>query len=162
MFRNASLLKKSRITGNPTPYDVIYKYSTNTYGLNYDYGKQVNNQRKKEGNTEEFYPLKPYGKTHISRMVLQADKNEGQYYLQLAMNSANAGVSRYFDSKGNELALDDIKEYLDTKEFKHYKPKTQETEKEICVLTPKFETIVKLSIGEFAYDETDKLPIKIS
>lgn len=155
------LLKKSRETKEPTPYDVIYKYSANTYGLNYDYAKSVANQLKKEGKGDEYEALKPYGKTHVSRMILQKDTDENQYYLQLACNSANKGDTRYFDADGNELAFDDIKQYLPTSEFTHYKTKRQGTDKEIMVITPKLQTIVKLSLGDFAYDDTDKLPVTV-
>jgi len=161
MFRKTKMVVKSRITKVANPFDVIYKYSSNTYGLNYNYADQVNKQREREGIEEEYEVLKPYGKHHVTRMILQSDKDENQYYLQIAINSANKGKATYFDKKGNVLKLEDIKEYLDVSEFKHYKSKRQGTEKEIKPLTPKLQTIVKMKMGRFAYNETDKLPVKI-
>lgn len=161
MFRQANMVVKSRQTGQPNPHSVIYKLSWGTIGVNYEYGQSVNEQRKREGKTADFVALKPNGRHHVTNLILESDKVEGQYYLQIALNTANPMRTAYFDKDGNRLNAQAIQQYLQTSEFTHSVGSRQGTQKPVRINTPKFETIARLSLGKFHYNKLKKLPVKV-
>lgn len=135
------LTKKDRVTKEPCPYGKIIKRTTNTVGINYDYHTSKANKLGVE--KSDVTVQKPFGTHHVSKLILQKDTDENQYYLSLQYNTANKSKVEYFDGQGNVLQKEDIKGFLP-------KPSTSELPP---VRSPKVESIVKLSIGDYAFSE---------
>lgn len=160
IIKEVKALKKSRVTKEPMPYTTIHKAYINTVGINYEYEKQVNNQREREDKDTDFVAQKPSGMHHISKMILQSDKNENQYYLRLSINSANKGKSIFF-ADGKRVDKDKLAEYLPTSELEHSKNEKQGLDKDILVISPKLQSIYRLSLGKFYYNNLKNAPVRI-
>lgn len=119
----------------------------------------VRNQRKRENHehAEDFNALKPTGKHHIDNYVsiLQADKNENQYYLQLFFPKAEkARITVKYYLNGEEVTLDDPRIAPYVSDAKGGGSGRQETAKEIIIRTPKVENVKRVKCGEFTFHET--------
>lgn len=108
--------------------------------------------------TERYVPQKPYGKHYLSLdnpKILVSDKDAEQHDLSVVFRG-NESKEEIFYLDGIKVedseTLADIKTYI----RKSYSCKKQEeygvsTEKQVRVITPKYESILMLKYGEMEY-----------
>jgi len=145
---------KMNKTNNPF-YDTIQKkfnvskLTTCNYLIGNDYGTRVESNMKKEEVEGTFEPLKPTGKTHVSKCVLVDDKTQSVYYLMVEQFDEIKPQIQYLKNGEpmNEVDLILLNDFL-VKSNGSYR---QEQERKVMVITPKIENIKKLSLNGTQY-----------
>jgi len=115
--KDAKLLKKSRLTKNPTPYTgmVVVTTITNLF-IGEHYTNAVNKTRIDEGKPADFEVGKlPFGQwlNGSSTIIVDGDK----YYLRTLSFADEPSTSKkyYYDALQNRHELDELGEYLPAK-----------------------------------------------
>lgn len=142
---------KLKKTNNPFYVDgkcVIVKESTMNVLLNGIYENAVNNQRKREGNTEEFKAQeRKWGNKDSNKSIVE---NNGNYYLQCHIT--DVFKTNYVDIRtGNVVPFEDIQEFLPSKKTSN----TQGTNKEVVIRTFKMSSIKQININKEQYNVAD-------
>ena len=133
-------------TNNPF-YNRVTKSSKRNYLLGSEYLKRVIKNMKNEGLEPDFQVEKPKGKTHVSGSVLVSDKDPNQFYVMLELFDEIPPVTEYF-LDGEPVEKQVVEGY-----FKPvYESKKQEQERKVKVITPKIESIRKMSILGHVYE----------
>ncbi len=133
---------KMKKTGNPFLNSNIIKKSEVNITLNFIYENSVNNQRKKEGNTEEFHAKPRQWGSRIPKTSFVIHK--GSIYVEAKINAKPKEV-RYFSNGKlmNEAQVELLKPFLPTSNSSS----RQEVEKEVIVRDFKLENIVELKLN---------------
>jgi hypothetical protein len=151
---NPKPLKKSRITGEPTPEDVAECEKHNGMGgmIGISYSNCVNNQRSRENKEMDFEPCPLQSWQKRDNNIIRHNKT-GKAYLPVMVQNSKNNNPVYIGKYGNVLNYEDIKEYLPQKS----KSKRQGTEKEIIWRTIAFDSIRKIRMfnEEYAIVESE-------
>jgi hypothetical protein len=139
------MVVKDRITKEPNPYlGRVKKISKMVLSLGNNYESAVENRRKKEGVQGGFQAGTITGRRHVSRMILESEKNPEQKYLEVfAMSNTPAQVEYRLDD-GTVVDAEKIKPYLPVES----ENKSQGLENDVKVFTYKLENVREVKIGE--------------
>jgi len=160
-------LKKSRVTKNPTPENLIeitvMTYATVSLGNNYQ--NSVNNRRVKEENTPDFQAKGTYCLPMGDNLILFKHKEKEQVYLRVYPDLCCSfkTVVKRFDKNGVEI-LDSQWKQIEAEyfELKSSNKEHQGVEKEIKVNNYKIENVKYLKRGDFVINElTDEIIKKL-
>ena len=109
--------KKSRVTGEPTPFSSIRKISVGCARLGVNYKKAVENKAEKiTGEKVTFEPEKMKGKSHFqgSAIIAQSDKEPEKLYLIFDARSSRSAKSVYFGD-GQKIEKNEWTDYMKPK-----------------------------------------------
>ena len=143
-----STTPKMNKTGNPY-FGGVEKHSSSNYKLLRNYEKRVITNGENEGISKEENPFeveKPKGKHHVSPCVLQSDKDENVYYLNLEWFEEVKPRSEYFFN-GEPIERELLEDFLPKKSENTKQPQ----DREVFVITPLFSSIVSLTIEGTKY-----------
>ncbi len=133
-------------TGNPY-FGRVEKVSSTNFLMGNDYETRVQSNEEKEGLTPDFESQKPSGKHHVSKCVLQSDKDENVYYVMVERFDEIKPVTEYV-CEGNS-----IEKHLFESWLKQSTPSVkQEQERKVMVLTPKIENIIGITLEGVRYE----------
>ena len=111
---NGTILKKSRITGEPVPahLQTVYVFSWSSVGIGHDYEDLVNNLLIAAGLEPNFNSSSSYDQRYLeSKIVYQHKKYLDRFYFRVypeACENWNP-VYKYFNANMEEISSDDYK-----------------------------------------------------
>lgn len=116
------LNKKSRITGEPFPFQNVVKVTKSTARFGVNYSTAVENKAEKiTGERVTFEAEKPKGMHFVklpngefSRIILESDKEPGKYYARLTFSSNDKPYSVYL-ANGKEIEKSALVDYMPPK-----------------------------------------------
>ena len=131
-------------TGNPY-FGRVKKMSSRNYLIGNDYEKRVVTNGEKEG-VDGFEVGELKGKHHVSKCVLQSDKDESVFYLMVELFDEIPPIVEY-SCEGDPIEKQLFEDYM----VKVYENKSQPQERKVKVITPKFSSIKRLSMNGVVY-----------
>ena len=133
-------LKKDRNTGEPNPHGQVVKISRVNGLIGWHYQNSVNNQRRREGNEEEFSAEpRRWGERILPTPLVE---HKGKMFLEVKVEHALG--TEYYDGSGNPIRYDDCKGVLPARKGESAR---QETEKAIILRDYALDGIREISIG---------------
>ena len=159
-----TLLTKDSV-GNPNPFRdgkgktavwLIRKWAIVNGMINWNYANSVNNQRKREGNEEEFEALpRTWGvRRPNSPLVDHVKDGEEKVYLEVKVERSLDHC--YVDLNGNEISPELVKPFLPERR----ESARQETEKEIILRDYEVKRILQIRMNGKVYAVTDAETIR--
>ena len=153
IYTEPKMTVKHRVTGLPCKYSKVYKVQKITACIGFDYENVVNGRREKEGLDRDFSAGELKGRHHVTRTILESDKDAGQFYMQLFFFRKDFQTfSVYINgADGEEITGNDLDDLKIGFLPKHYENVSQGVENPILTITPKLENIHVFKCGEFSY-----------
>lgn len=156
-FDNKEVLKKSRVTGEPTPARLqnITILRCSTVSLGNDYTQAVNNRLLKEGKEADFQAKQSYTQKASENGLLLKHVEREQYYLRVYPNLCHSfhTVTKRYDANGVEISSEEWKK-INAEYIKQKSPKkNQGLDREVLVNNYKIENVKYLKRGEIFIDK---------
>jgi hypothetical protein len=158
-FEECELVKKDRLTGEPTTNISLTKLSImSNVGIGYQYSKSVNNVRKAEGNEEEFV-AKPLSWGEFAEGSKVLINHKGSQYLRLSV-FPNTKTETIYSINGHEVPYEEAMRVIKKKPSPIKASATQDTKKPTLVMAPKLAPIKKFNFNGENYivgDQSDMI-----
>lgn len=106
------LLKKSRETSEPTPFNVLQHIKNFNLQVGYNYEKQVNDKAESEGFDPDFVAEQHKWAEHVEGALFCRRKDKGGAYIAYAQKRVDD--SEYF-ADGQRVKIGNLEEYLKNK-----------------------------------------------
>ena len=140
-------------TNNPY-YNEVTKLVSGNFLIGNEYGKRVGSNGRKEGIIEEFIPLNPKGKHHISLCVLEKDTDHNVHYLSY----------EYFEGVKPQVEYFHNEQTIERSLFQSFETKKSESSRQPQEKKVNWRTLTLSNIKEFTlngqrykYNEVEEL-----
>lgn len=133
-------------TGNPY-FNRVEKISSTNFLMGNDYETRVQSNEEKEGLNPDFSSQKPSGIHHVSKCVLQSDKDESVFYVMVERFDEIVPQTEYI-CDGNSID----KHLFDQWMVKPSPSTKQDQVRKVMVLTPKIENIIGITLDGIRYE----------